>query len=290
MHEQAGGSTPVLICVPHAGRDYRPALLSRRRHERIDLSVLEDRHIDAVGKMVADATGADLLVARAPRALIDLNRAPDDLDPAMFYDKATSDKARGSELPIGHRSARGLGLFPRYVHGQGELWDDRMSRAEGEHRITQVHTPYHAAVSNILAAKRNDFGEALLLDLHSMPSLPAGAAIAGQGIPTHVLGNRFGSSCGSDLADAALDSLARDHVSCTVNRPYAGAYVLDRHGNPRGGIHAIQLEIDRACYLDDRTHLDERRASHHAAIVIRMVNRLEDLLHARRRATAMAAE
>ena len=235
---------PVLIAVPHAGRIYpAPVLRSLRDPGRAVLK-LEDRHVDRVAHQLAAATGAAILVAQAPRAMIDLNRAPDDLDWEMM------DRAERVDLPAGRpggRARNGLGLVPRRVPGIGELWQSRLSASDLDQRIADIHAPYHEALAGILADLRARWGAALLIDLHSMPPLDQRGP---DGAPELVIGDRFGASCDGRLAAEAFACLGAVGRRAAHNRPYAGGYVLERHGQPAGGFHAMQIEIDRSTYLD----------------------------------------
>jgi N-formylglutamate amidohydrolase len=249
---------PVLICAPHGGRAYDAALMGALREGERAALRLEDRLIDEVAGQVAQGTGAGLLVARAPRAMLDLNRAPDDVDWGMVPDTGRARalaailSAGGHARPHAHPSQRvraGLGLVPRRVPGLGELWRTSLPGEVLAQRIRLLHAPYHACIADQLAQLRARWGTALLIDLHSMPPLPRA-----EGHPpvTCVLGDRFGASCSGALVAGAFSRLIDSGWHVAHNRPYAGGYVLDRHANPRGGIHAIQLEIDRAAYLDSR--------------------------------------
>ena len=237
-------AVPILIAVPHAGRAYPGSLIDQMRHPAHAALKLEDRYADRLGEEVARATGAALLVAQAPRAMIDLNRAPDDVDWEMVAGGRPDNL--GSHAP-GLRVRSGLGLIPRRLPGLGELWKRRQEREELAARIEQIHAPYHACLGAALAQLRDRWGAALLIDLHSMPPL---GLRGGQGAPEFVLGDRFGASCQGALVGASFGYFAEMRRLATHNRPYAGGYVLERHADPDGGIHAIQLEIDRTRYLD----------------------------------------
>ncbi len=237
---------PVLIAVPHAGRAYPHALLERMRSPEETVLRLEDRHADSLARAVAAATGAGVLIADAPRAMIDLNRAPDDVDWEMF---AREPGAAAPAMPRSgmHRARNGLGLIPRRLPGFGELWSGRHERAELTARIEAIHAPYHRCLSAALERLRKRWGAALLIDFHSMPSLPHHHGTAGA---EFVLGDRFGTSCDGRLIAASFACFASETRRIAHNRPYAGGYVLQRHGAPKSGIHALQIEIDRASYLD----------------------------------------
>ncbi|MBU6268917.1 MAG: N-formylglutamate amidohydrolase [Sphingomonadales bacterium] len=242
---------PVLLAVPHAGRGYTGSLLERMRHPGFVALRLEDRYVDYLADKVAAATGATLLVARAPRAMIDLNRAVDDVDWDMIGGapgRPVPGDSVGSYTP-GHRARSGLGLIPRRLPGLGELWKRRHDHADLAARIACIHEPYHACLDEALAALKARWGAALLIDLHSMPPL---SLRGGVGSPEFVVGDRFGTTCHGALVGSAFSYFAEMRRGTAHNRPYAGGYVLDRHSAPHKGLHAFQLEIDRSSYLDSR--------------------------------------
>lgn len=235
---------PVLIAAPHGGRHYPRALLADFRHGATAAIRLEDRYIDVVAHGIAQATGAGLIVANAPRAMIDLNRAPDDIDWDMFQREARP--AQG--VPAQSRRVRGgLGLIPRRLPMLGELWRRRLGASDLAERIAGVHEPYHAAIAQALSRLRERWGAALLIDLHSMPPLPTRPGVASAQI---VIGDRFGASSHGSVVASAFAHFAQVGREAAHNRPYAGGYVLERHADPRSGIHALQIEVDRSRYLD----------------------------------------
>jgi N-formylglutamate amidohydrolase len=250
---------PVLIAVPHAGRAYPAETLALMRDPGLSQLRLEDRHVDAVAVEIARATGTGLLVAHAPRAMLDLNRAADDVDWEMVErgNAPAIDPGRGaSERPVGARNevssnarARsGLGLVPRRLPGFGEIWRSRLSQAELERRVEEIHRPYHEFLGQELERIRDIWGAALLVDLHSMP--PLRRQSGEEQAPRFVLGDRFGASCHGTLANRALGYLEQNGCVAAHNRPYSGGYVLDRHAQPAKGIHGVQIEICRSAYLD----------------------------------------
>jgi len=238
---------PVLIAVPHAGRAYASTLLERMRHPTFAAPRLEDRYVDLLAAAVARKTGAALLTAHAPRAMIDLNRSPDDIDWEMMGMAAPDASA---ESRFGRRARSGLGLVPRRLPGLGELWKRRMDHAELEDRIAGVHAPYHEALGETLEALRRRWGAALLVDLHSMPPLSPRSGM--HPTPDFVVGDRFGASCDGALVASAFAHFAEMRRPAAHNRPYAGGYVLERHAARRQGVHCMQIEIDRQRYLDAR--------------------------------------
>ncbi len=277
---------PVVIAVPHAGRAYAAGLLERMRNPAFAAPKLEDRYVDLLASAVAKQTGAALLVAHAPRAMIDLNRDTDDVD----WDMLGIPPPDASAMPVNRLTARarnGLGLIPRRLPGLGELWKRRLDPAELEARITAVHTPYHEALAQELAGLRSRWGAALLIDLHSMPPLnPHGGMEA---VTEFVVGDRFGASCHSNLVAAVFSYFSEQDRLAAHNRPYAGGYVLERHAARQHGIHCLQLEIDRQSYLDYR--MVERGAGFDdmVTLLVGLVRRLGEEVAAMG-ASAIAAE
>lgn len=243
---------PVLIAVPHAGRAYPAQVLEALRDRHLCQLRLEDRFVDALGLEIARQTGTGLLIAHAPRAMLDLNRAADDIDWEMIEGarRPARGKARGPSLASSNARARsGLGLVPRRLPGFGEIWRGPMARSELDRRIDEIHRPYHDFLSAELERIRAAWGAALLIDLHSMPPLRCqpGQVRA----PQLVLGDRFGASCEGPLVARAMQVLEGSGIETAHNRPYSGGYVLDRHAAPSRRVHALQLEVCRRTYLDE---------------------------------------
>ena len=239
-----GGSTryPVLIAVPHAARDYPAALTENLRVPADVLLRLEDRYADLLARRAA-SEGFAVIRSTRPRAWIDMNRAPDDIDPSMLSD---IDPGKFSHMSV--KAQGGLGLVPARLSGVGDLWRHKWTWADFADRIATCHTPYHARIAEWLDAAAMAYGGAALIDLHSMPSLP----ITDDGPSAQiVIGDRFSRSAASRLSDAALGLARGAGLHTRLNHPYAGGYTLDRHGRPQRNVHAIQIEIDRALYLDN---------------------------------------
>lgn len=233
---------PVILSVPHAGRAYPPELLAQARVQAQQLRRLEDRWVDLLAYPLIER-GFCVLVARAPRAMIDLNRHEREIDPAMV-----SGVPREASLQASAKLRGGLGLIPRRLPGAHDLWHRPLRWAEVQRRIDTIHRPYHDALARMMLAARDAFGHAILIDLHSMPPLPP--PTAGQVAPGLVLGDRFGRSASGRLTSLAAEVAAGYDVAAAQNHPYAGDHMIDRHGRPDRGMHAIQVEIDRALYLD----------------------------------------
>ena len=269
VHACRASPIPVLIAVPHAGRTYPPALSAAMRDPGRAALRLEDRLVDTLGEAVAVATGAALIVAHAPRAMLDLNRSADDVDWEMIAGRPAG---RVPHQPPGRRARSGLGLIPRRVPGLGEVWRGRLDHAELEARIAGIHAPYHTRVAAELAQLRARWGAALLLDLHSMP--PLGDRFGANAAAEYVLGDRFGATSDGGLVATAFACLAEAGARAAHNRPYAGGYALDRHAAPRRSIHALQLEVDRRSYLDESLQEPGLGFAATADLLVTLVRRL----------------
>lgn len=227
--------SPVVLSVPHAGRDYPAGMGAALRAPTAQLSALEDRHVDAVA--LGARLDETLLLQDAPRAWIDLNRAEHERDPLL------DDGARRS--PLSAKVRAGLGIVPRRTAATGDVWRRRLGADEVEARIAADHRPYHDALGAALARARDRFGVAVLLDIHSMPSLPGGRTRV-------VVGDRFGRAASARFVQRVESEIAGAGLAHALNSPYAGGYILERHARPSEQVHGVQLEIDRALYLDAR--------------------------------------
>ncbi|WP_206429036.1 N-formylglutamate amidohydrolase [Sphingomonas sp. 2R-10] len=256
--------SPLVVSVPHAGRDYPAAMQELLTVPLARLTGLEDRFVDAVA---GGALGEEvMIVATRARGWIDLNRSPvRDRDPQV--DAGVEPRAFAGTASDKVRS--GIGLIPRRAGGADNMWRRKLTAAEVAERIARDHAPYHAALAAALEAAHARFGTALLVDLHSMPPLP-GATPA-----RIVLGDRYGHSCAARFTDLAARVLRASGVTLAVNHPYAGGHILNSHARPRAGMHALQVEIDRTLYLDDA--LD--RPGPGLAATVRMVRDLLDALN-----------
>jgi N-formylglutamate amidohydrolase len=236
--------SPVVLSIPHAGRDYRPELLRAARLPQAALESLEDRLVDRL-VWRATANGATAFVARAPRAEIDLNRDEREIDPG-----SVSPPLPAGGLVQSARTRGGIGLVPSRIVGLGPIWRERLGRDELDRRIAQIHRPWHEALDAALTHARNRFGGAILLDCHSMPPRPAQHGVDAAPIATVIFGDRHGATIGADLLDAAVEAARGLGYRTACNAPYAGGYTVSRHGKPARFIHALQIELDRSLYLD----------------------------------------
>ena len=261
FHGETPPRSPVVVSVPHAGRDYPLALRAALRAPLTALTALEDRHADTLA--LAARGDETMLVQRRPRAWIDLNRGEDERDPRV------DEGATPRRQSVGSAKVRsGLGLVPRRASGMAELWARRFTDADIARRIAVDHRPYHAALAATLAAARAHFGIAVLVDLHSMPPVASGAGI--------VIGDRFGRTASGRFLARVEAEAAADGVAVALNTPYAGGYILERHGAPAGGIQAIQIEVDRTLYLDAALGRPGGGFARTAALIRRMLDALAD--------------
>ncbi|GIT92945.1 N-formylglutamate amidohydrolase [Jannaschia sp. AI_61] len=237
-------AAPVVVASPHSGRTYNWEFLSRSVLDKDRIRSSEDAYVDLLLTRVPDL-GMPVLAAEMPRAFLDLNRAPTELDPAVVQDVP-----RGVANP---RVSSGLGVIPRVVAQGRAIYRGKISRAEAQRRIDTIWHPYHAALDDLLNTATLTFGRSILVDCHSMPHEAIEGLGGPNGPPEIVLGDRFGSSADADLVDG-IETIFRDlGFRVARNTPFAGAYMTQHYGKPARGRHAIQIEIDRALYMDERT-------------------------------------
>lgn len=227
--------------MPHAGREYPADVLSSARVGLAGLRMLEDRHVDG---LIAGAVAAGhcAIIARRARAVIDLNRHEQDIDRSSVGDLPHGVPTRPSIKLRG-----GLGLVPHRYHMLGDLWHRLPPYAEVRERIQTLYVPYHEQISAVLKGMVDYYGCAVLLDLHSMPSI---RTQGGEPAPQVVIGDRFGQSAARPITRQAMEIVAAHGLRVGLNAPYAGGHTLERHGRPPRGVHALQIEIDRTLYLD----------------------------------------
>lgn len=263
---------PVLLSVPHSGRDYDDAVLANAAQGRRSLETLEDPLVDRlVWRAVSAGFGA--VIQPVPRAVIDCNRDEEEVDPAAVLGI--------SPAPVGPRARHGLGLVPSRTHRHGRLWRRPVDREELKRRIEQVHRPYHDAIAGQLASLADRYGEALLIDCHSMPPRRHGQAEI-------VIGDRHGTSSSGWLSGEAAEIAKACGYGVELNDPYAGGAIVARHGRPDAGVHAIQLEIDRDTYLQSDGRTPGRDFDRVACLVETLAVDLGQALN--NRAVAVAAE
>ncbi len=258
---------PVLIAVPHAGRDYPSELFSNLRLPPASLVRLEDRYADLLARD-AIAAGMPVLVAGRARAWIDLNRSEQDIDAEMVRGLSRD------KLPLaGAKQRGGLGLIPRRLSGEGDIWRAPLTMADVDARIASFHRPYHERLSGVLERMRARFGIAVLLDLHSMPPLNANH---GNPPPRFVIGDRFGRSAAGRFAETLTAQIRLHCHMVALNHPYSGDHILRAHGRVDRNIHALQLEVDRGLYLDELLREPGQGVSKIARLVTSLASALAD--------------
>ncbi|MBI1260903.1 MAG: N-formylglutamate amidohydrolase [Rhizobiales bacterium] len=245
---------PLVFCSPHSGRTYPQKFVANSRLDALMLRRSEDSFVEEIFSGVV-GLGAPLLHALFPRAYLDANREPYELDPTMFQD-ALPPHANTRSL----RVAGGLGTIARIVSDTAEIYREPLLYAEAERRIRLLYMPFHAALRELLEQTRARFGKALLIDCHSMPSVGGPADDdTGADRPDIVLGDRYGTACARDLTDAAEASLKSLGYTVSRNNPYAGGFNTEHYGQPGLGFHALQIEINRALYMNEE-RLERRPA------------------------------
>ena len=236
-------SCPVIFASPHSGRDYPAEFLAQAVLDPHMIRSSEDAFVDELFGM-APGMGAPLLAARVPRAYLDLNRAADELDPAVIEGLA--------RVPHNPRISSGLGVIPRVVAGGRAIYRGKLGLAEVETRLTRFWHPYHQALAGLVEEVRAEFGQAVLIDCHSMPHEAIEAHTRpGQPRPEVVLGDRYGATAGREVMERIEAAFAGAGLRVGRNAPFAGAYVAQAYGRPSRGVHVVQVEIDRALYMDE---------------------------------------
>ncbi len=252
--ERRGGQPPasaLIYASPHSGRVYPEQMMTRSRLDRRAVRQSEDALVDQL-IAPAEQLGASLFLARYGRAYVDVNREPDELDGAMFEGGAD-----GARTP---RVAAGLGVVPRVVARGRDIYAARLPAGEGERRIGQVWRPYHEGLDALTREARARFGGTVLIDWHSMPSAAARSERARTGTaPDVVLGDRFGQSCAPSLTAWLQHALEACGYTVVRNTPYAGGWTTERYGRPEQQADCLQVELNRALYLDEATLTPNRR-------------------------------
>jgi N-formylglutamate amidohydrolase len=235
---------PLVLASPHSGAEYPSGFLAASRLDPVTLRRSEDSFVDDLFG-AAPKLGAPLLAARFPRAYLDVNPEAWELDPTMFSDS----------LPnyVNSRSPRvrmGLGTIARVVASGEEIYARKLAFAEARRRVEALYYPYHRALRGLVEETEAVFGGYLLIDCHSMPS--AASAVGAEAAADFVLGDCHGASCAPRIVEAARAFLAERDFTVAINAPYAGGFTTGHYGSPRRARHAVQIEINRALYMDER--------------------------------------
>ncbi|MEM9234785.1 MAG: N-formylglutamate amidohydrolase [Pseudomonadota bacterium] len=232
---------PLIFASPHSGRHYPSRFLSSAVLDLNELRRSEDAYVDTLLPN-PDDIGVPVLTARFPRAFVDVNRAPTEIDLSMFTTPPTQVKETRS-----NRVVAGFGVIPRLAAAGRPIYARRLSGHEGTSRMNMCYEPYHLALRGLIDESLSLFGRAIVIDWHSMPSVGAN----GQDLADVVLGNRYGASCDRFVCGAWEEALTETGLSVRRNAPYAGGYVTSSYGRPAQNVHVLQIEINRGLYLDE---------------------------------------
>ena len=237
-------TVPFVFNSPHSGRIYPEKFLALSCLDSHAIRRSEDYYVDELFEDAADL-GAPLLSARFPRAYLDVNREPYELDPAMF-DGPVPTFINSNSM----RVAGGLGTVPRLVAENMEIYSHRLPVRDALERINDLYRPYHDRLRELLVKTHSAFGYAVLIDCHSMP---ANAQASSRNRPDFVIGDRYGTSASETLSQLAITILQDLGYSVSRNKPYAGGFITEHYGRPGRGLHALQIEINRGLYVDEKS-------------------------------------
>jgi len=263
-------SAPLVFSSPHSGRDYPEDFLAAARLDKHAIRRSEDSFVDEIFGQ-APHFGAPLLKARFPRAFVDPNREPYELDPAMFDEPLPSFVNKRSP-----RVAAGLGTIARVVASGAEIYAQKLSFAEACARIDRCYHPYHAALEELIGTTIRQFGHCLLIDCHSMPSIggPMENDAGRRRQVDFVLGDAHGRSCSRVLTVTVEETLRDMGYTVVRNTPYSGGFITRNYGRPSAGVHALQIEINRALYMHETSYSRAPAMAELAAHMARLIERL----------------
>ena len=255
--EPATWRAPIIFNSPHSGSSYPNEFLTA---SRIDLPTLRRSEDSFMDELIGDLGDRGFAVIRVhfPRSYVDVNREPYELDPRMFIGRLPSFANTRSM-----RVAGGLGTIPRVVGDGQEIYRERLSVDDALSRIETLYKPYHRALRRLINKVHQAFGTVVVVDCHSMPSI--GVSRDEPRRPDMVIGDRYGTSCAPLLPDLVEDTMTRLGYSVGRNKPYAGGFITEHYGNPASGLHAIQIELNRAIYMDERRREKSARFAQVAA-------------------------
>ncbi|KQW18851.1 N-formylglutamate amidohydrolase [Afipia sp. Root123D2] len=249
--EPAVWRAPIIFNSPHSGSVYPREFLSA---SRIDIAALQRSEDSFMDEMIAHLAARGFPVVRVnfPRSYVDVNREPYELDPRMFNGRLPSFANTRSM-----RVAGGLGTIPRVVGDGQEIYRERLDVEDALRRIDTLYKPYHRALRRLIGKAHQAFGSVVLVDCHSMPSV--GVSRDEPRRPDVVIGDRYGTSCATVLPDVVEETFANLGYSIGRNKPYAGGFITEHYGNPASGLHTIQIELNRAIYMDERRRARSER-------------------------------
>ncbi len=269
INEPADWAGPVLFNSPHSGSTYPREFLGLSRLDVATLRRSADSFVDDLISGVVKR-GYPLMRAHFPRCFVDVNREPYELDPRMFDGRLPSFANTRSM-----RVAGGLGTVARVVGDAQEIYDQRLPVDEALRRIESLYKPYHRALRRLFTKLHRNFGAAVLVDCHSMPSIAGHKDERPR--PEFVLGDRYGTSCTGVVSECVEKTLRSLGYGVSRNKPYAGGFITEHYGNPAAGLHAIQLEINRALYMDEHRHQRSAGFDALAADLVTLAGRLGEI-------------
>ena len=275
-------TTGTIFASPHSGRDYPWAFLSRSVLDEQVIRSSEDAFVDL---LVADAPshGVPLIAARAPRAFVDVNRGAEELDPALIRGVG-----RAAHNP---RVSSGLGVIPRVVGGGREIYRGKISQGEAQARLDEHWHPYHTQLRALIEEARGLFGQALLVDCHSMPHEAIESLCRHRSEkPEIVVGDRYGAAAGGEIVERVEAVFRAEGFKVARNTPFAGAYTAQTYGRPSLGSHVVQIEIDRSLYMDEATLRPNGDFARMRAVLSRITAELAEIGRPAGDALPLAAE
>ena len=264
---------PFVFNSPHSGRIYPSKFLQASRLDALTLRKSEDSYVE---ELFSDAPsfGAPLMHAHFPRAYLDVNREPYELDPALITEDLPGYANTQSIRVVG-----GLGTIARIVTESEEIYSKPLPLDDALERINRLYKPYHAMLAELMMECRRTFGIAVLIDCHSMPSNPA-SEVGSR--PDFVLGDRFSTACDNELTRVAAQRLSDLGYVVALNKPYAGGFITEHYGRPADGFHSLQVEVNRGLYMNEENFSKSENfhaiRSHLADLIETMVDYTPNLL------------
>ena len=233
----------IVIASPHSGRNYLSSVKEQSILDPITLRSSEDAFVDELMDF-APALGIPLICSEIPRAFVDLNRGRDELDPAIIEGIKPN-----RQNP---RVISGLGVIPRVVANGKEIYSGKLSKEAAIERLENFWDPYHSKLAELLDRARQQFGYSILIDTHSMPHEAILNASSSFRTSQIVLGDRYGATCAPEIINDLIKLISKNGLRASRNIPFSGAYIVQKYGSPGLNRHAIQLEIDRSIYMNER--------------------------------------
>ena len=259
----------AIFASPHSGRGYGDRFLTASQLDPHTLRSSEDAFVD---KLIGEAPrlGVPLLVAHTPRAFVDLNRAADELDPALIHGIR-----RFAHNP---RVTSGLGVIPRVVANGRAIYRGRLTLEEAQSRLTEHWHPYHEALRGLLSSQRDRFGRVILIDCHSMPHEAIEHHCQQMArVPDVVLGDRFGASSDPDVVAVIEQVFESEGLAVARNTPFAGAYITQHYGRPSWSQSVVQVEIDRSLYMNEDTLVPHEGFARMRHVMTRLIKEIAAL-------------